>query len=103
MTFATEWGQFRYKQAPQSYLSSGNSYSKYTDAILENCPSISAKKDFEKIVDDVITFVASKEKIIEMIQIGVFSFDLDIETCLSTDYSKDGMGWILQQKTCLCE
>ena len=48
-------------------------------------------------------FVASKEKIIEMIQIGVFSFDLDLETCLSTDFSKDGMRWILQQKTCLCE
>ena len=37
-------------------------------------------------------FVASKEKIIEMIQKGVFSFDPDLETCLSTDYSKDDMG-----------
>ena len=46
--------------------------------------------------------VASKKKIIEMIQIGVFAFDMDLETCLSTDYSKEGMGWILQQKTCIC-
>ena len=30
-------------------------------------------------------FVASKGKIIEMIQIGVFTFDLHLETCLSTD------------------
>ena len=27
-----------------------------------------------------------------MIQIGVFSFDLDLEPCLSTYYSTDGMG-----------
>ena len=26
-----------------------------------------------------------------------------METCLSTDYSKEGMGWILQQKTCKCK
>ena len=38
-----------------------------------------------------------------MIQKGVFSFDPNLETCLSTDYSKEGMGWILQQKTCGCE
>ena len=56
MTFATEWGKFRYTRAPQGYLSSGDSYSKYTDAILENCPSTSAEKDVEKIVDDVITW-----------------------------------------------
>ena len=48
-------------------------------------------------------FVASKEKILEIIKIGVFSFDPDPETCLSTDYSKEGMGWISQQKTYVCE
>ena len=36
-------------------------------------------------------FVASKKKIIEIIQIGVFAFDIDLQTSLSTDYSKDGM------------
>ena len=34
--FATESGKFCYMRAPQGYLSSGDSYSKYTDAILEN-------------------------------------------------------------------
>ena len=58
-TFATEWGKFRYTQAPQGYLSSGDSYSKYTNAILENCLSTSDVKDFEKIVDDVITWSTS--------------------------------------------
>ena len=28
---------------------------------------------------------------------------MDLVTCLSPDYSKEGMGWILQQKTCSCE
>ena len=37
-------------------------------------------------------FVASKAKIVELIQEGVYSFDPDLVTCLSTDYSIDGMG-----------
>ena len=48
-------------------------------------------------------FAASKEKNIELIQKGVYSFDPTLETCLSTDYSKEGMGWILQPKTCECQ
>ena len=48
-------------------------------------------------------FSVSKEKIIQMIQEGVYSFDPELITCLSTDYSKEGMGWILQQKTCSCQ
>jgi hypothetical protein len=44
----------------------------------------------------------SEERIIELIVEGVASFDVDLVTCLSPDYSKQGMGWILQQKTCSC-
>jgi hypothetical protein len=47
-------------------------------------------------------FRLSKERIIELIVEGVASFDVDLVTCLSPDYSKQGMGWILQQKTCSC-
>jgi hypothetical protein len=47
-------------------------------------------------------FVACKKKIIEMIQIGDFASDMELEMCISTDYSKHGMGLILQQKTCRC-
>ena len=61
-TFATEWGKFRYMQAPQGYLSSGDSYRKYTDTILENCPSTSTEKDFEKIDDDVITWSETMDR-----------------------------------------
>ena len=32
-TFATEWGKFHYRRAPQGYLSSGASYSRHTDTI----------------------------------------------------------------------
>merc|ERR1712030_268011 len=48
------------------------------------------------------SFQTSKEKILELIKEGVASFDPQLTTCLSPDYSKDGMGWILQQKTCSC-
>ena len=216
-TFATEFGKFRYWRAPQGYLSSGNSYGRYTDAILADCPSSPEVRDWDKIVDDIINwsdniesafhricslishcnkhglifnprkfkfarkevefagflitntgikptlkyteaisnfptptnisqvrswyglvnqvaycfcktetmapfrhllspgnvfqwddkleeaFVASKSKIVEMIQEGVYSFDPDLVTCLSTDYSAEGMGWMLQQKTCSCK
>ena len=215
-TFNTEWGMFRYLRVPQGYLSSGDSYTKHTDAILEACPGTPATNDFEKIIDDVIqwsdtleeaffricsmlshcnqngmvfspekfefakesvefagfqitmegikptdkyvaaiknfptptnisevrswfglinqvaysfiktehmapfrhllsqstvfewnedleaAFKKSKEKIAELIKDGVASFDMELVTCLSPDYSKLGMGWILQQKTCAC-
>ena len=47
--------------------------------------------------DDLETaFSASKETILELIRRSVYSFDSELETCLSTGYSKEGMGWILQ-------
>ena len=42
-------------RAPQGYLSSGDSYGRYTDAILEDCPS-TVTRDWEKIVDDIINW-----------------------------------------------
>ena len=30
-------------------------------------------------------------------------FDPELVTCLSTDFCKTGLGWILQQKTCKCQ
>jgi hypothetical protein len=46
---------------------------------------------------------ASKETILEMIKKVVYSFDSELETCLRPDYSKEGMGWILQHKSCTCK
>ena len=55
-TFATEFGKFQYTRAPQGYLSSGDSYGRYTDNILEDCPTTLMTRDWEKIVDDIITW-----------------------------------------------
>ena len=57
------------------------------------------------IWDDAIeeAFVASKKEIVRLVKDGMFSFDPELKTCLSPDYSKAGMGWILQQKTCRCK
>ena len=48
-------------------------------------------------------FSASMDTILEMIIRRVHLFDSELETYLSTDDSKEGMGWILQQKTCTCK
>ena len=37
--FNTEWSMFRYLRVLQGYLSSEDSYTKHTDAILDACPS----------------------------------------------------------------
>ena len=60
-TFATEWGLFRYLRVPQGYLSSGDSYTKHTDAILDACPGKPAEHDYEKIIDDIIQWSDSLE------------------------------------------
>ena len=216
-TFSTEWGLFRYRRVPQGYLSSGDSYTKHTDAILDACPGKPAEHDYEKLIDDIIqwsdtiaesffricsilshcnhngmvfspekfefaketvefagfeitakgirppakyiesiknfptptnisevrswfglvnqvaysfvktthmapfrhllseskpfewnsnmesAFQQSKQRIAELIIEGVASFDMNLVTCLSPDFSKQGMGWILQQKLCNCQ
>ena len=47
-------------------------------------------------------FKASKLEIIRLVEEGVQSFEPGLPTCLSTDFSKSGLGWILQQKICSC-
>ena len=63
---------------------------------------LSPKNEFKW--DDSLerAFVASKKEIVRLIEAGVKAFDPELTTCLSPDYSKTGMGWILQQKTCKC-
>ena len=55
-TFLMEWGKFRYRRAPKGYLSSGDSYGRYTDTILEDSPSSPETRDWGKIVDDIINW-----------------------------------------------
>ena len=47
-------------------------------------------------------FIQSKKEIIRLVEKGVKQFKPDLTTCLSTDFSKAGLGWILQQKNCKC-
>ena len=47
-------------------------------------------------------FQESKQKIIDEIKHGVQIFDKNLPTCLSTDWSKDGIGFWLCQKHCTC-
>ena len=47
-------------------------------------------------------FEESKAKIVEQIKDGVRTFEKDRVTCLSTDWSKTGLGYTLSQKHCKC-
>ena len=49
------------------------------------------------------SFIAAKQEIVRLVQDGVKMFDPELVTCLSTDFCKTGLGWILQQKTCKCQ
>ena len=52
-TFAREWGLFRYRKPHKDTC---DMYGKHTDAILEDRPSTTEIRDWEKIVDDIITW-----------------------------------------------
>jgi hypothetical protein len=61
-TFATKWGLFRYLRLPQGDLSSGDSYTKHTDAILDTCPGKPDVSDSEKIIYDIIQWSDNLEQ-----------------------------------------
>jgi hypothetical protein len=61
-TFATEWGLFCYLCVPQGYLSSGDSYTQHTDAILDDCPAKPSENDYEKSVDNNIQWSETMEQ-----------------------------------------
>ena len=48
-------------------------------------------------------FNLAKEKIVEAVVNGVKYFENDRWTCLATDWSKQGIGFFLMQKWCVCE
>ena len=47
-------------------------------------------------------FEESKDRIIALIHEGVKTFEMDRVTCLTTDWSKNGLGFTLSQKHCSC-
>lgn len=52
-------------------------------------------------LDDI--FQQSKMRIVEAIREGVKIFDINRHTCLRTDWSKEGIGYLLAQKHCGCD
>lgn len=61
------------------------------------------KKEF--YWDETITqlFFQARENIVEAVYDGVKSFDIKKETALTTDWSKEGIGYFLQKKHCKCK
>ena len=47
-------------------------------------------------------FESCKRKILQQVRNGVVKYDLERYTCIQTDYSKDGLGYLLLQKYCNC-
>ena len=47
-------------------------------------------------------FTTSKNEIIKLVEKGVRSFEVGRPTCLATDWSKHGIGFVLLQKFCSC-
>ena len=82
------------------YTESQSQYGKTVGhfAVLTHCCcSTHTSTKFEWTEELGACFEESKRKIIED---GVRSFDPLLVTWLSPDWCQDGMGWILQQKTC---
>ena len=48
-------------------------------------------------------FKESKDVIVEAVKDGVMTFEMGRTTCLATDWSKQGMGFVLLQKYCSCK
>ena len=48
-------------------------------------------------------FQNSKQKLIGQVHSGIKTFDLNRPTCLQTDWSKNGLGYLLLQQYCSCE
>ena len=59
-------------------------------------------KKFEWTAELNEAFENSKVEIVRLVKDGVKMFDPELVTCLSTDFCKTGLGWILQQKVCTC-
>ena len=63
---------------------------------------LSPKVKFEWNQELDNTFEETKLRIVEAIRDGVQIFDITKRTCLRTDWSKSGVGYLLAQKHCSC-
>lgn len=65
-------------------------------------PFLSPRHPFEWNLSLDAAFQSSKAAIVDAIKTGVEIFDLQLPTCLRTDWSKQGIGYFLLQKHCSC-
>ena len=61
------------------------------------------KTKFEWTEELYKAFHLSKENIVSKIKEGVELFDINLPTCLATDFSVTGVGYFLLQKACSCD
>ena len=77
-------------------------YGKISEIMAPFRPLLSPKNKFEWTEDLEVAFQRSKALIIEEIKEGVEIFDPERKTCLTTDWSKSGIGYFLHQQHCEC-
>ena len=78
-------------------------YGKLAELMLPFKSLLSPKNKFEWTDELQTAFEASKKLIVEAIHDGVEIFDQTRRTCLTTDWSRSGMGYFLHQKHCDCQ
>ena len=78
-------------------------YAQLRDLVAPMRPMLKKHAQFEWTDALNKAFEESKVQIINAIKNGVEIFDKDRLTCLSTDWSKSGIGYYLMQKHCSCD
>lgn len=78
-------------------------YNKLVNIMAPFKPLLSPKTRFEWTDELDVAFNRSKAELVEAIKHGVRIFDPLRRTCLSSDWSKTGVGYWLRQKYCECE
>ena len=66
-------------------------------------PLLKAKAEYVWTDDLQTAFETAKREIVELIKKGVKTFQLGLWTCLVTDWSRTGIGFVLWQKRCACK
>lgn len=66
------------------------------------CPLLKSKAEYVWTPQLQHAFQTAKEEIVKIASKGVKSFTIGAHTCLITDWSRTGIGFVLWQKRCTC-
>ena len=78
-------------------------YGRLTDLMAPFRPLLSPKTAFDWTPELEAAFQHSRAAIVQQIRDGVEIFDPKLKTCLTPDWSKQGIGYWLRQKHCECD